>query len=113
MGFSTQTGKIVLVGLFTLGYLGTYSYGFKNGFFEQIEAVTTQDQAKLPDTDIPLHLSWTGIGTVDRLFGTILCFFSPVFNGQSPRLTLLGLHFYGQLISSKSLIIPIAFVYDE
>lgn len=102
MGFSTGAGKLLLVLIFTLGYLGTWNNGFKNGFFGKLEALVDENLPKLPGSEIHLQLDWTGIPRINRLAGTVVAFFYPVFNGQLPKLTVMGLHFYGQLIACMS-----------
>ena len=99
MGFATGTGKIALLGLFYLGYLGTLYNIFQGGLANLLEGL--KNDPKLPGTTIHLRNDWTGILRLDQVLSSFVAFFSPILDGQLPRLSLLGIHFYGQGITSS------------
>ncbi|KAI9740770.1 MAG: hypothetical protein M1818_004735 [Claussenomyces sp. TS43310] len=91
LSLSLQPFLFVAAG-YCLWYLG-----FENGPFKEIERLTHQDVSQYPGTELPLRLSYVGVGPIDRLFSFLVAFFAPVVDGSSPDLALYSIVGLGQL----------------
>ena len=94
-------GKVLLVVLFTIGFLSTYKPALDNGLFEKINNLINEPESELLGSDIRMQLGWVKGTKLHRPFGAILTVFYPIFSGKRSQLTTLGLHFYGQLIARR------------
>lgn len=88
----------LLVSLAIFGVIALHGFSIRNGTSEMIDAV--RDHHLLADgTRNPFMGKVTGIGGVDFMLFTLVNFFWPVSQGETPGLSLFGLLFGGQIVA--------------
>lgn len=105
MGFFTVTAKFYLLGLTLLGAYATWGFAKQNTLFDQLNASIDHPFPVLPGTSHELRKHWLGVEGLDRFISTFATFFWPVIDGEMPELSLQGIHFYAQLLSTWMLML--------
>jgi hypothetical protein len=87
----------VLIFLSIAGGVALHGFSIRNGMSDMIEAARIKNL--LTDgTSNPYKGKITGIGFVDFMLFTLVNFFWPLTQGDTPGLTLIGLQFAGQMM---------------
>lgn len=105
MGLLLGAARVALVGFFLFGLLGTLGTASSNGYFELLDRIVDSERPNLPDSNIPMKATWTGIAPVDRLARVLLAVFCPMFDGNSPQLSIMSLYFFAQLYAAWTLML--------
>lgn len=89
--------------LATAGGIALHGFSIRNGMSEMIESARIHNL--LTDgTRNPYMGKITGIGGVDFMLFTLVNFFWPVTQGETPGLSLLGVLFGGQLCAFLTMV---------
>lgn len=85
------------------GGLAIHGFSIRNGMSEMIEVARVHNL--LADgTRNPYMGNITGIGGVDFMLFTLVNFFWPVSQGETPGLSLVGVLFGGQLVAFLTMV---------
>ncbi|RDI78504.1 hypothetical protein Vi05172_g11486 [Venturia inaequalis] len=88
----------LLIGLAIFGCIALHGFSIRNGMGEMIQ-VARAHNLLANGTRNPYMGKITGIGGVDSMLFTLISFFWPVSQGETPGLSLVGLLLGGQLVA--------------
>lgn len=100
-----HVAQVILLFLSVIGFYGTWYLIFHNGTVEKMAHIRDVGPRKLPGTEAPLKLSYTGFDFVDYQLTVLALFFWETVDGSMPNASLHVFHFAGQIAGAYGLII--------
>lgn len=99
-----NSAQLTLLFLSVMGFYGTWYLTLNNGTTDKLAHIRDVGPRKLPGTEAPLKLSYTGIEFVDHQLTVLALFFWETVDGSMPHASLYVFHFGGQIAGAYGLV---------